>query len=219
MPGRAAADEVAVPVVHAERCRAPAPFVTGDDAIASSARSKGIPIVEVDASVMRAIADTTTPQGVVAVVTMPERELSEVVSAGDLILVLADVRDPGNAGTLLRSATAAGASAVVFTKGAVDPFSPKTVRAAAGTGGRLLYTDLSDPALTVFELNITGAVATLRGARPGPAVLLRGADERVRGGKRLQAGCVVQRMGRSHAVVRSPCVQPLELSPGNGVGR
>ena len=108
-------------------------FVTGDDAIASSARSKGIPIVEVDASVMRAIADTTTPQGVVAVVTMPERELSEVVSAGDLILVLADVRDPGNAGTLLRSATAAGASAVVFTKGAVDPFSPKTVRAAAGT--------------------------------------------------------------------------------------
>jgi RNA methyltransferase, TrmH family len=108
-------------------------FVTADDEVATTARSRGISVVEVDTSVMRAIADTTTPQGVVAVVEMPARDLSDVVAAGDLILVLADVRDPGNAGTLLRSATAAGASAVVFTKGAVDPFSPKTVRAAAGT--------------------------------------------------------------------------------------
>jgi TrmH family RNA methyltransferase len=108
-------------------------FVTGDDAFATTARSRGISVVEVDTSVMRAIADTTTPQGVVAVVEMPETNLAEVATSGDLVLVLADVRDPGNAGTLLRSATAAGASAVVFTKGAVDPFSPKTVRAAAGT--------------------------------------------------------------------------------------
>ena len=46
--------------------------------------------------------------------------------------MLSEVRDPGNAGTLLRSASAAGASGVVFTTGAVDPFSPKTVRAASG---------------------------------------------------------------------------------------
>ncbi|MGH2807421.1 MAG: TrmH family RNA methyltransferase [Actinomycetota bacterium] len=104
-----------------------------DDDLVTLAHEHGVPVVDVDASVMRAIADTITPQGVVAVVAMPHRRLSDVIAKGDLVLVLVDVRDPGNAGTLLRSATAAGASAVVFTKGAVDPFGPKTVRAAAGT--------------------------------------------------------------------------------------
>ena len=67
--------------------------------------------------------------------TVPVSEVS-----GDLVVVLANVRDPGNAGTLVRSAVAAGASAVVFCSGSVDPFNPKTVRSTAGL---LFHVDVS----------------------------------------------------------------------------
>ncbi|MGH2826952.1 MAG: TrmH family RNA methyltransferase [Actinomycetota bacterium] len=80
--------------------------------------------------VVSALADTSTPQGVVAVAEARAIEAGAI--GGDLVVVLADVRDPGNAGTLLRSAVAAGSSGVVFAKGSVDPFNPKTVRATAG---------------------------------------------------------------------------------------
>ena len=62
----------------------------------------------------------------------PTRGLEALDGVG-LALVLADVRDPGNAGTLVRSALAAGAGAVVFAKGSVDPLHPKVVRSAAGS--------------------------------------------------------------------------------------
>ncbi len=81
--------------------------------------------------VMQAMSDTTTPQGVLAVVETPRASLADLPAEADLVLVLADVRDPGNAGTLVRSAAAAGAGAVVFTAGSVDPYGPKTVRSSA----------------------------------------------------------------------------------------
>ena len=81
--------------------------------------------------VMRLLSDSATPQGVVAVAQAPRAPL-DVLTSSDLSLILADVRDPGNAGTLVRSAAAAGAGAVVFAEGSVDPFGPKTVRASAG---------------------------------------------------------------------------------------
>lgn len=81
---------------------------------------------------LRALAHTTTPQGVVAVASTPSFRVADLGSDADLVLVLAQVRDPGNAGTLVRSAAAAGADCVVFSEGSVDPFGPKTVRASAG---------------------------------------------------------------------------------------
>ncbi|HEX2239669.1 MAG TPA: RNA methyltransferase [Actinomycetota bacterium] len=81
--------------------------------------------------ILKALADTTTPQGIVAVVGVPDRSIAGLEDPS-LVVVLADVRDPGNAGTLIRSAAAAGADAIVFPRGSVDPFAPKTVRAAAG---------------------------------------------------------------------------------------
>jgi len=86
--------------------------------------------IAVSGRVIAALTDTATPQGVVAVAEARTVRLAAV--EGDLVVVLADVRDPGNAGTLVRSAVAAGAGAVVFATGAVDPFNPKTVRATAG---------------------------------------------------------------------------------------
>jgi TrmH family RNA methyltransferase len=96
------------------------------------AADRGIATTVVSEPVMAAISDTSSPQGAVALVREEPAVLEDVLAGADLIVVLAQVRDPGNAGSLVRSAVAAGASAVVFTRGSVDPFHPKTVRAASG---------------------------------------------------------------------------------------
>lgn len=103
-------------------------FADADAPDASEWLARGA--VAVSSRVIEALTDTPTPQGVVAVAQMQTVAPSEV--SGDLVVVLSDVRDPGNAGTLVRSAVAAGASAVVFCSGSVDPFNPKTVRSTAG---------------------------------------------------------------------------------------
>jgi TrmH family RNA methyltransferase len=90
-----------------------------------------VQITRVGERVIRMLSDAATPQGVVAVAKAPSAGLEELAHS-DLSLILAGVRDPGNAGTLVRSAAAAGAGAVVFTEGSVDPLNPKTVRACAG---------------------------------------------------------------------------------------
>ena len=112
-------------------------FLRSEDPDAAALRDvcegSGAHVLEVGDNVLRALADTATPQGVVAVATMPRFGLTELPASADLVLVLAQVRDPGNAGTLIRSAAAAGADAVVFSEGSVDPFGPKTVRASAGS--------------------------------------------------------------------------------------
>lgn len=82
--------------------------------------------------VLERVAGTVTPQPVLAVAPWIDVPLDDVVGAL-LTVVCVDVRDPGNAGTVLRSAEAAGAGAVVFCDGSVDVFNPKTVRASAGS--------------------------------------------------------------------------------------
>ena len=96
-------------------------------------RAAGIDPLEVGDGVLKAVADTDTPQGVVAVAETPRFSLGELSEEADLVLVLDQVRDPGNAGTMIRSAAAAGADCVVFTSGSVDAFAPKTVRSSAGS--------------------------------------------------------------------------------------
>jgi len=112
--------------------------------------------------VLERVADTVTPQPVLAVLPMlgdpePVRDPEEDPSTGDtalpwspdpgaLVIVLVDVRDPGNAGTVLRAADAAGATAVVFAAESVDPYNPKTVRASAGSLFHVPFTVRPDPA-------------------------------------------------------------------------
>jgi RNA methyltransferase, TrmH family len=84
--------------------------------------------------VLQKIADTKTPQGVVAVVRQPSAKLESVLAAKPkLIAILEQVRDPGNAGTVIRAADAAGADAVLITADSVDLFNPKLVRSTAGS--------------------------------------------------------------------------------------
>ena len=103
-------------------------------AVAAAARA-GAVVREVTDDVLARAVDTVTPQGVAAVARRVEVSVEEGVAAaasGPLSLVLVDVADPGNAGTLLRAAEAAGAAAVLFCGDSVDPSNPKCVRASAG---------------------------------------------------------------------------------------
>lgn len=84
--------------------------------------------------VLAAMADTVNPQGIVAVCRFVDVSLTDVLDAGPrLIAVLCQVRDPGNAGTVLRAADSAGADAVVLTGSSVDIYNPKAVRSTAGS--------------------------------------------------------------------------------------
>ncbi|WP_350004583.1 RNA methyltransferase [Pseudarthrobacter sp. WHRI 8279] len=84
--------------------------------------------------VLAAMADTVNPQGIIAVCRFVDVPLQEVLDAGPrLIAVLCQVRDPGNAGTVLRAADSAGADAVILTASSVDIYNPKAVRSTAGS--------------------------------------------------------------------------------------
>ena len=93
------------------------------------------PLREVKASEFKYISAAQTPQGIAAVVRVPEGVYSATLpaEAGSRILLLEDVQDPGNVGTLIRTATALGYSGVILTDASADPFSPKSIQAAAGT--------------------------------------------------------------------------------------
>ena len=108
-------------------------FVTDElDPLAVRARQAGIPIEQVSERVMERLTSTVTPQGVVGVAPFVDVSIDELISPG-AVAILHEVRDPGNAGTILRSADAAGASGVVFAGSSVDAYNPKAVRASAGS--------------------------------------------------------------------------------------
>lgn len=132
-------------------------FVTGD-AVGRHGElldaAAGLPVHRVSGQVMTAIAQTVTPQGIVAVCRFLDVPLA-VEPAPRLVALLAEVRDPGNAGTVIRVADAAGADAVVLTRSSVDVYNPKCARASAGSLFHLPVT---------VEAELAAAVADLRGA-------------------------------------------------------
>jgi TrmH family RNA methyltransferase len=114
-------------------------YVTPDAAarhgdLLTAARAAGVVARPATAEVLSAMADTVTPQGVLAVCELVDVRLDQVLAARPrLVAVLAQVRDPGNAGTVIRAADAAGADAVVLTDASVDVHNPKCVRSTAGS--------------------------------------------------------------------------------------
>jgi TrmH family RNA methyltransferase len=100
----------------------------------AAATAAGLPVHTVAEEVLAAMADAQTPQGLLAVCRLPSASLDAVLAAAPrLVCVLAHVRDPGNAGTVIRAADAAGADAVVVSGGSVDVLAPKVVRSTAGS--------------------------------------------------------------------------------------
>ena len=126
-------------------------------------------ILDLDEKRFVGIADTKTPQGILTVMKKPffdmERALTE---PSPLYLLLENLQDPGNAGTILRTAEAAGVTAVFLTEGSVDFTNPKTVRSTMGSVFRVphFYVDDVDKLLARFAENeVTTCAAHLMGDR------------------------------------------------------
>lgn len=102
--------------------------------VRDAARDAGIEVVFASEDVIDAMADTVTPQGIVAVARQTPTSVRDVFAASPrLVAICEQVRDPGNLGTIIRAADAAGADAVVLTGRTVDPYNPKVVRATTGS--------------------------------------------------------------------------------------
>jgi TrmH family RNA methyltransferase len=106
--------------------------------------------------VLKALTDTTTPQGVVAVCQQLDVTLDDIIaSKPKLVALLANIRDPGNAGTVLRAADASGADAVLFSANSVDVYNPKVVRSTTGSLFHLPF---------AVDVDIEEAIAKLKAA-------------------------------------------------------
>ncbi|MEV6344639.1 RNA methyltransferase [Actinoplanes sp. NPDC051851] len=108
---------------------------------------------------LAALTETVHPQGLVAVCERVDVSLGEALAKQPrLVAVVAEIRDPGNAGTVLRTADAAGAGAVIFAGDAVDPYNGKCVRASAGS---LFHVDVVRAPLDVLDLLQAAGLQTL----------------------------------------------------------
>jgi len=134
------------------------------------AGAAGAAVHHADAGALARVVAAVTPQPVAAVARFAEPAPAEVAAAaGPLALVLVGVADPGNAGTLMRSAEAAGAGAVLFCDGSVDPYGPKCVRSSAGSVFRLAVARATTTAEALDALAVAGLVTVATAARGAPA--------------------------------------------------
>jgi TrmH family RNA methyltransferase len=125
-------------------------------ALVDAVTRTGAPVHEVSDAIMAELAQTVTPQGLLAVCPFLDIALADLTAlAPRLVVVLANVRDPGNAGTVLRTADAAGAHGVIFASASVDPYNSKCVRSSAGS---LFHVPL------VAGVAVSEATAALRAA-------------------------------------------------------
>ena len=140
---------------------------------------RGIPFV-LDARTFDSVNDTVTPQGVIAVCAVPQHG-AITVDSRSWYVVAHGLSDPGNLGTVIRSAEAAGATGVVVTPGTVDVWSPKTVRSTAGVvfrvpvhhvaslddlgamGVRLIGTTSHEASESMYEADFDGCIAIVLG--------------------------------------------------------
>jgi TrmH family RNA methyltransferase len=105
------------------------------------------------------LSDSVNPAGVVAVCRFLDRPLEHVLHPdARLVTICADVRDPGNAGTVVRTSDAAGTDLVVFAGSSVDAYNPKTVRASVGSLFHVPFAVVPDPAVAVRAAQEAGLV-------------------------------------------------------------
>ena len=181
-------------------------YVATDDdrtmRLLEDAAMQNIKLVCVNENVMKKIADTDTPQGIIAVCKMRQPKLETLLAGGKMLLVLDRVGDPGYIGTMLRTADAAGIGGLVLLKGCADIYAPKTVRSSMGSlfhipvlsgvreqefvsaakkaGYDLLVTCL-DGADNLYKADLSGRIAFVMGNEAGGVseTLLEKADKRV----------------------------------------
>ena len=158
----AAAAGLAIREVYIETSRAD----EDERILADRLAAAGAGLIEVEVGTLAKVGASVTPQPLLAVVERPAAaqpgESPAVAAPGDapeaasFVLVAVSVADPGNAGTLLRCAEAAGAGSVIFAGDTADPYGPKAVRASAGSIFRLPAALSEDPVATLEELRAQG---------------------------------------------------------------
>jgi TrmH family RNA methyltransferase len=139
--------------------------LAGHTELVAALEGAGTPVFVLPERALARLSDVETPPGLVAVAVQPSSDVATILERPGAVLLLAGINDPGNAGTLLRSAEAFGAAGVRFGRGGVDPFAPKVIRAAMGSLFRLPVA-----AVTAGELLEAAAAA----GRPVVAATLDG---------------------------------------------
>ena len=142
-------------------------FGTSEDGAAFisqiSAKAPTVPIEEVAKKVFDSMSDTVTPQGVLALVKMQDFTMEDVLGASSgkpaHIVVLESLQDPGNMGTIIRTAEGAGATGIIMNSTTVDLYSPKVVRSTMGSIFRVPHIVVSDLAATIEELKTKHGVS------------------------------------------------------------
>lgn len=111
----------------------------------------------VSAEVFQKMSDTQTPQGVLTVLKRPKYQLDDLLKVKDpMFVILEDLQDPGNLGTIVRTGEGAGVSAVIMSKNTVDIFNPKTIRATMGSIYRVPFLYVDSMEETIQSLHKTG---------------------------------------------------------------
>ncbi len=126
-------------------------------------------------SIFKEVSETQTPQGIMSIVKQPNYQLEDLVEQEDAcLLILEDIRDPGNLGTMIRTAEGAGVSGVIFNSSTVDLFNPKVIRATMGSIYRVPFYQandfyetlrkLKDCGITLFAAHLQGAPYDSKGS-------------------------------------------------------
>ena len=175
-------------------------------AVVEGFAGRGAPVELVAELVLRAASDTQSPQGVLAVLEMQTRPLPDVL---DFVLVADGVRDPGNLGTILRTAAAAGAQAVLLPPGAVDAYAPKVVRAGMGAHFRLAVVQMTWDEIKAVLRPIDRPALRIYLADAGEGQPYTQADLRqpvalVVGGEAVGAGSEASRLGEARLHIPMP---------------
>ena len=124
--------------------------------VVREADAAGVPVWGIAGSVFASVSDTNAPQGVLALGVRTVSTVAAIAALDGPVLVLVDLSDPGNAGTLVRTAEAAGCAGVVFAGSSTDPFGPKAVRAAAGSIVRLPIAEAPVVEIALEQLRAAG---------------------------------------------------------------
>ncbi len=180
-------------------------------------RKRDCPVYELDDSLMRTLSDTVSSQGLVLLAQRPEVASRQMLTTGNppnqstLIVALDRVQDPGNAGTIVRTAEAAGATGLITLAGTVDPFSPKSLRASMGSAFRLpIACGVSlDSILTLSHEHDVTVVGTVAEAKldytaydwRGPTLVVLGNEA---------GGVAAALLARCQVTIRIPVASPVE---------
>ncbi len=144
-------------------------------------------IVDVSDGVMREMGETVTPQGILALCKSPNRSIAGVsLNSNSRFIYLNEIQDPGNAGTIIRTADATGFSGVITSENSVDIYSPKVVRASAGSLWHLPIYEKVDLAavlsrwstIAVFALAANGHESLMDLDCSGPSIWIFGNEAR-----------------------------------------